>query len=125
MRAVASNADLGRIAGLPVDRIAILAFVVGSCLAAVAGILFSLDTPISPMMGSGPLLLAIVAVIVGGAYRTPGIIVATVCISLLQHVIGWLWQAEWRDPAVLGLLVIVLLLQRRAGPRDRAGEVAF
>src|SRR6266498_4165915 len=60
MRAVSYNFEIASLMGIPVDRVISTTFVIGSSLAAVAGILFGLSYPkIDPLMGIMPGLKAL------------------------------------------------------------------
>jgi D-xylose transport system permease protein len=68
LKAVGGNAEASRRAGIPVDRVRLAAFVVGSLLAASGGILgASRLLAVNQSSGSGDLLLnAIAAAVIGG-----------------------------------------------------------
>src|SRR5687767_13277718 len=73
MRAVSYNFETASLMGIPTDRIISLTFVLGSVLAAVAGILYGLAYPkIDPLMGVMPGLKAFVAAVLGGIGNVPG-----------------------------------------------------
>src|SRR5436190_762270 len=76
MRAVSFNFETASLMGIPTDRVISTTFVIGSMLAAVAGILFGLSYPkIDPLMGVMPGLKAFVAAVLGGIGNVPGAVV--------------------------------------------------
>jgi ribose/xylose/arabinose/galactoside ABC-type transport system permease subunit len=65
--AIGGNADSARLAGVPVARIQLTAYVLSGCLAGLAGILFAARSSSgSPGIGSGWELDTIAAVVIGG-----------------------------------------------------------
>ena len=66
LEAVASDPFLARVIGIRVENTILLAIAISSLLAAVAGILVSYDIDMSPNMGMYPMMLGVVAVIIGG-----------------------------------------------------------
>jgi ribose/xylose/arabinose/galactoside ABC-type transport system permease subunit len=65
--AIGGNADSARLAGVPVARIQVTAYVLSGCLAGLAGILFAARSSSgSPGIGSGWELDTIAAVVIGG-----------------------------------------------------------
>src|SRR5438445_11154561 len=66
MRAVSFHFEVASLMGIPTDLIISITFVIGSALAAVAGILFALSYPkIDPLMGIMPGLKAFIAAVLG------------------------------------------------------------
>src|SRR5438270_3105462 len=66
MRAVSFNFETASLMGIPTDRIVSLTFMIGSALAAVAGILFAVSYPkIDPLMGIMSGLTAFAAAVLG------------------------------------------------------------
>src|SRR6185369_10060521 len=72
VRAVSSNPNLCDIYGINSSRIILIAFGIGSALAALAGILSAMDTNLTPTFGFNLLLYGVVAMIVGGLGSTRG-----------------------------------------------------
>lgn len=73
MRATAENPMAARLMGVNVNTVIVAAFVIGSALAGVAGILWgSRVGRIDPLMGFIPVLKAFVATVIGGFGSIPG-----------------------------------------------------
>src|SRR5258705_1694534 len=67
MRAAAEDLPAARLMGIKVNRVVSTAFAIGSALAAVAGLLYSVQAgQINPYMGFTPLLKAFIADVIGG-----------------------------------------------------------
>ena len=73
MRATAENPTAARLMGININTVIVTAFVLGSALAAVAGILWGARVGrIEPLMGFIPVLKAFVATVIGGFGSIPG-----------------------------------------------------
>ncbi len=67
MRAAAEDLPAARLMGIKVNRVVATAFAIGSALAAVAGLLYSVQAgQINPYMGFTPVLKAFIAAVIGG-----------------------------------------------------------
>ena len=110
-RAVASDKDLAGTSGVPGDLVILVAFAVGSALAATAGVLVALSSDMTPTMGMNPLMLAVVAVIVGGEGRVYGLIGASLLLAGAQQAVVWQFGAQWQDPIAFVVLLGFLLLR--------------
>ena len=111
LRAVANCDELARIVGVDVDRAYLVVFSLGSALGAAAAILVAFETDISPVMGFKAVMLAVVAVIIGGAGSITGAAIGGVVVALLQHVAIWTIGSQWQDMFVFSALVVLLLVR--------------
>jgi len=115
MRAVSFNFETASLMGIPTDRIISTTFVLGSMLAAVAGILYGLSYPkIDPLMGIMPGLKAFVAAVLGGIGNVPGAVVGGLVIGIVESFIGGSSFSNYRD-AIAFVILIVILLFRPSG----------
>jgi branched-subunit amino acid ABC-type transport system permease component len=111
LRAVASDSALARIVGVPVERHALVAALVGGGLAGLGGILVSLDTGLVPTMGFQALLLAIVAWMAGGAGVLTGVAAAGLALGLLQHMSAEFLPTIWQDGVVYAVFLTFLIIR--------------
>lgn len=111
VRALANDPELARVSGVAGDRVILCVFAIGSSLAAVAGILMALDTDMVPTMGMNALLAGVVAVIIGGARSTLGIVAGALVLGLAQHFGMWYLGSVWRDGITFGVLLAFLLVR--------------
>jgi branched-chain amino acid transport system permease protein len=73
MRAAAENLRAARLMGIDINRVVVVAFLIGSALAAVAGWLWAAKySTVEPFMGFLPGLKAFVAAVIGGIGVIPG-----------------------------------------------------
>ncbi|HSP13949.1 MAG TPA: branched-chain amino acid ABC transporter permease [Thermoanaerobaculia bacterium] len=115
LRAVSFNFETASLMGIPTDHIISMTFILGSVLAAVAGILFGLAYPkIDPLMGVMPGLKAFVAAVLGGIGNVPGAVVGGLLIGIIEAFVGGSRFSNYRD-AIAFVILIVILLFRPSG----------
>ena len=115
MRAVSFNFETASLMGIPTDRIISMTFVIGSSLAAVAGILYGLlYSKIDPLMGILPGLKAFIAAVLGGIGNVPGAVVGGLVIGLIEAFLGGSRFSNF-TPAIAFVILIVILLFRPSG----------
>jgi len=119
MRAVANDPELARVVGIETDQVILVTFVLGSALAAIAAILISLDTDMTPMMGFYALLMGVVAVIAGGIGSIPGAALGGLLVGMAQHLGVWKIPTQWQDTIVFLILIFFLLFR----PQGFLGKV--
>ena len=108
MRATANNPEMARIVGIAVDRVYLVAFSLGSALAAIAGILVSLETDIEPSVGNPALLKAIVASIIGGIGNVSGALFGGFLLGMIENFAIWKIPGGWKDG--ISLLILILFI---------------
>ncbi|HYS52655.1 MAG TPA: branched-chain amino acid ABC transporter permease [Thermoanaerobaculia bacterium] len=115
MRAVSFNYETASLMGIPTDRIISTTFVIGSALAAVAGILYGLSYPkIDPLMGILPGLKAFIAAVLGGIGNVPGAVVGGFVIGIIESFVGGSRFSNF-TPAIAFVILIGILLFRPSG----------
>jgi branched-chain amino acid transport system permease protein len=117
MRAVSFNFETASLMGIPTDRVISTTFVIGSMLAAVAGILYGLSYPkIDPLMGIMPGLKAFVAAVLGGIGNIPGAVLGGLLIGAAETFVVGYGQSvgipsTYRDAVAFSILILVLLFR--------------
>jgi branched-chain amino acid transport system permease protein len=112
MRAVAHDPKVASLMGIPVDRVISLTFMLGSALAAAAGLLYSLTYPkIDPFMGLQPGLKAFVAAVLGGIGNVPGAMAGGLVLGLSEEFVAGYLSSGLRDAFAFALLIGVLLFR--------------
>ena len=151
MRAAAEDLPAARLVGINVNRVVATAFAIGSALAAVAGLLYSVQAgQVNPYMGFTPVLKAFIAAVIGGFGSITGAVVGGYVLGILEVVVtslagigdllpvgsvppevrsflqDWLPSglASWRDAVVFVVLIIVLLVRPQGilGRRSQVDE---
>jgi branched-subunit amino acid ABC-type transport system permease component len=121
MRAVAGDSFLAACIGIDIDRIILTAMLIGSSLAAISGVCWSYNTALNPNMGFSPLLLGMVAMIVGGMRNLIGIIIGAILVSSIQHLAIWYISSEWQD-AIIFIVALGLLFLMPRGVLVKSGK---
>lgn len=115
MRAVSFNYETASLMGIPTDRIISMTFIIGSALAAVAGILYGLlYSKIDPLMGILPGLKAFIAAVLGGIGNVPGAVVGGLLMGLIESFLGGSRFSNF-TPAISFVILIGILLFRPSG----------
>ncbi len=101
--------EAARAIGLSVDRYFSLVFVIGSCLAALGGILYAPITTLHPYMGFHVLLVCFAVVLVGGLGSMRGTFVAAFALGMVMAVTGRFWgpAAETMVFVVMAAVLVV------------------
>ena len=95
-----------------VDLVISFTFVLGSLLAAVAGILYSAKYPsVHPLMGLMPGLKAFVAAVLGGIGNVPGAMLGGLLLGLAEQLVSGYTSSSWRDAMAFGILILILLVK--------------
>ncbi len=125
IRAIASDADLASLCGIQKNRIFLLVFALGSALAGGAGILVALDVDMNPNMGMHYMLLAVVAVIIGGVESVAGVAMGALLLTIAQQLGIWVIGSEWQDAIAFVVLCVFLLVRPQGffGKRIRKASV--
>jgi branched-chain amino acid transport system permease protein len=118
MRAVVQDREMAVGLGIPVTKVYMWTFAVGSALAAFSGVLAAPIVSVEFMMGREVLIMAFIIVIVGGMGNLAGSVVAAVLISLIQGVGSIFVSPSMAMVFSLAILIIVLLVR----PQGLFGE---
>ncbi len=112
MRAVSYDHRTAGLLGIPVDTVIAFTFMLGSALAAGAGILYAIkDKSIQPLMGMYIGLKAFVAAVIGGIGNLPGAVVGALALGLCEEFVVGYTASSWRDAVAFGFLIVVLLFR--------------
>ena len=121
MRAVSFDHKIAGLMGIPVDAVIAGTFMLGSALAAGAGILYAIkDTAVEPLMGLYVGLKAFVAAVIGGIGNVPGAVAGGLLLGLVEEFVAGYAASSWRDAVAFGFLILVLLVR----PEGMFGRVA-
>jgi branched-chain amino acid transport system permease protein len=121
-RAVADNPALSAATGIDVDRVVSIVWIVGTALAALAGVLLGLTQQVEFQMGFKILLLAFAAVVLGGLGTIWGAMLGSLIVGVLIEMSTLFIPAELKYVGALAVLIIVLLV-RPQGILGRAQRV--
>lgn len=125
MRAAAEDLGAANIVGLDVNRLIVVAFVLASGFAGLAGVLWAAQSGVvEPAMGFTPLLKAFIAAIIGGFGSIPGAVLGGFLLGALETMIVAFLPSSitpYRDTIVFAMLIAFLLF-RPAGILRAQGE---
>ena len=111
IRAVSSSKQLAWASGINVNEIMRLTYLIGAGTAGVSGILLTIDTDLTPMIGMPAMIMAFIITIVGGLKSINGILYSSILLSFSQQLASWLFGSQWQDTVAFVILVIVLILR--------------
>ena len=109
MRAISYDRVAVPLMGVPTDTIIVLTFVLGSSMAAVAGILFALSYPVlEPYMGALVGWKAFISAVVGGIGEIRGAFVGGFLLGFTEIFVATLLPSTFRDLIAFGILLLIL-----------------
>lgn len=112
MRAVSHSHETAALMGVPTTRIIALTFIIGSALAAAAGVLVGVAYPrVDPLMGILPGLKAFVAAVLGGIGSIRGAVVGGILMGVLEALVSGYFSSTYRDALAFGILILILLFK--------------
>ena len=120
MRALATNATLAKVIGIPVDRVNDLTWLLVGGLTGVGGALWGVYTAVNPLMGWFTVLSVFAATVLGGMTSFVGTILGAYVVSFSENLLmQWLNFQFGLDfsfkPAVPFVIIILVLLFRPQG----------
>jgi branched-chain amino acid transport system permease protein len=125
MRAASQDHDAARLSGVDVDRIITLTFVIGSTLAAVAGVLVGMYYgSVNFRMGYVPGLKAFSAAVLGGVGNIPGAMIGGFIIGLIEAFGAGYIGGEWKDLIAFSILILVIIFKPTGLLGERVAERA-
>jgi len=100
--------DAVRSLGINVDKYFSYVFIIGSCLAALGGVLYAPITSVHPYMGMMVLLISFAVVLVGGLGNVKGTFVSAFVLGMVMAITGRYWgpAAETMVFVVMGIVLI-------------------
>ena len=131
IRAAAENGEAARLVGISVDKVSSFTWVVGSILAALAGILITevRNTLDIGTLSTGFLVKGLAAALVGGLTSLPGAVVGGLAVGLLESMIQLQTDRPGLPETLLFAAVLGVLLFRPGGifgqPEETEDKAAF
>jgi branched-chain amino acid transport system permease protein len=111
IRATAQDREAARLMGINVSKMSIIAFGLGTSLAATAGALISPTYYIFPQVGSIFTLKAFVITVLGGMGSVVGATLGGVLIGVAESIGGLYFGSGWKEVVVFVLFLLVLLFK--------------
>ena len=124
---VGGNAEASHLSGVPVVRVQVLAFVLGSVLAAGGGLLLLGQTDVGqPSAAAGWPLQAIAICVVGGVALTGGVgrvadvVAATLLLGVIANGLNQVGVSPYWQPVVTGVVILGAVVLDQVNRRRRA-----
>lgn len=114
MRAVSQDYEIASVMGVNIDSVISLTFVMGSALAAIGGMMWSVRYPgLTPMMGVMPGLKCFIAAVIGGIGNIPGAVLGGFILGFSEIlIVGFIPSLSgYRDVFAFVALIIILLVK--------------
>ncbi len=119
MRATSQDQKMAALVGIPVNRVIALTFVLGSVLAAIAGVMVSMYQGVLVFNAGYQMgLKAFTAAVLGGIGNIPGAVLGGLLVGLLEDGTSYCIGSDWKDGTIFAMLMLVLILR----PRGLLGE---
>jgi len=112
IRALSDNPTLIGILGINPLRLRLAIFLLASVLAAAASLLRAVEVGIDPNAGFQVVLIASVAMIIGGVGSFSGTVWSALFLGVIQNIFVWFLSAQWQYAASFFVLVLILLVRR-------------
>ncbi len=111
LSAMAFDREGAAMRGLPVGRLAVLAFAIGGTLAGFGGFVAGPITQASVTLGFGITLKGFIAATIGGIPELWGPLLGGVILGVAEQLTTVYWDASFTNLVALGLLLVVLLVR--------------
>ena len=119
IRATAQDFETAWMLGINPNRIARYTFIIGSALAAAAGILIIPILSLEPFVGENAILKAFVVVVIGGFGSIPGAIVAGYFLGFIESMTSGFLSPNYQNIISFFIMIVMLLIK----PSGIFGEV--
>nr|WP_246523095.1 branched-chain amino acid ABC transporter permease [Neoroseomonas eburnea] len=114
LRALAQNPDLLRAYGLSSNRLSMLAFALGSAMAAPAAVLTAMTSGLNEAVGHHVMLISMAATIVGGVGSLRGAALAGLMLGVAESVALQFVDTQWAE-GVSFLVLFAFIIFRPSG----------
>jgi len=111
--AMTDNPEMARVIGIDTLRVSLIAFALGSAIAAVPAGLILIKDGATPHMGFLAVFMAFVAVVVGGVGSLKGAVIGGLVLGLIDSTGMIRIPTEWQSSVAFVVLFIVLLVRPR------------
>lgn len=111
VRATASNSELARLRGVPVDRVSDTVWFVASALAGLAGVMVALVSNVNSELGWHQILIILAAAVLGGLGSIYGVLASGLLLGLTMDLSALVIPTSYRTVVAFGCLILALLLR--------------
>jgi branched-chain amino acid transport system permease protein len=112
IRAMGNDSELAEVVGMSAKRLRNISFLVGSALVGVSAMLIGLNVGIIDFnMGMDIILMATVAMIIGGLGNVGAAACGGFVLGMIQNIAIWKIESKWQLALSFAILIIVLLFR--------------
>ena len=111
MRALADNKDVAQTVGINPERMYTLTFIIGSALAAIAGILIGIEQNLQPTMGVSLVIKGFTGAVIGSMLSVPGAVLGSLLLGLVENIGIWWLPSGYKDAIAFALMFAFLLFR--------------
>jgi branched-chain amino acid transport system permease protein len=111
VRAVSQSREVAQVCGIDVQRIHLLAFGLGTALAAAGGTLVAVMVAIQPEMGQVYTFKSFLVIVLGGAGNYPGALLGGLFLGLVEQLASLFLTTQVNEAIAYVLLVVILLIR--------------
>ena len=124
LRATSQNRHAALVVGIPVERMDIFSFAIGTALAALGGALVGPLFLVFPLMGDAPMVKGLAGILLGGMGSVPGAVIGGLIIGVAESVSTLFLPTDYRDSVAFAIMVLILLVRPRGlfGVRTRGED---
>ena len=110
IRAVAQQPVAASLYGISTARLSLIVMGIGCALAAMAGAIMAPLYPINPFIGRTPMIMALLAIVIGGLGSLTGAIVGGIILGFMHSVIAY-YISYLSEVVLFGLIILILLVR--------------
>ncbi len=122
MRAVSQDMEIASAMGVNTQRTVAITFVIGSAIAAVAGILTGIYyNQVYPMMGTVPAYKTLALIVVGGMGSSSGAVLASLLLGIAETLLIGFANIPLPRDALAFIAMIIILMWRPTGLMGKRG----
>ena len=112
IRAMGNDSELAEVVGMPAKRLRHISFIVGSALVGISAMLIGLNVGIIDFnMGNDIILMATVAMIIGGLGNVGAAAGGGFVLGMIQNIAIWKIESKWQMALSFAILIVVLLFR--------------
>ena len=109
LRATSQDRDAAMVVGIPVERVDVASFALGTALAALGGALVGPLFLVFPQMGDAPMVKGLAGILLGGMGSVPGAVIGGLVIGVAESVSSVFLPTDYRDSIAFAIMVLILL----------------
>ena len=113
LRATSQDRNAAMVVGIPVERVDMASFALGTALAALGGALVGPLFLIFPQMGDAPMVKGLAGILLGGMGSVPGAVIGGLIIGIAESVSTLFLPTDYRDSIAFAIMVLILLARPR------------